>query len=369
MKKFKHHLKDILSIGFSLILVVSLIAYPSNISQSTLTGINYCIKILVPSLFPFMFLSRFIASQGLPQFMKKPLNYITKTIFYLPGAAAPAIILSLIGGYPVGASSAAVLISQKEINNEQLQRLMCFTVNAGPAFIVSVVGCSLLKNPFLGYLMLIVQIFVSLSTGIILGIISRIKKQPFYVKRSSNPSKINFSESLISATSQASESIIMMCGLIIVFTDFISILKSLKVFELISSLCTRTNVKPESLISLLLSFFEVTGACLYSVKNYACIPLISFILAYGGVCTHLQIISILKNFKMNYNQFHLFRILNGIFSSLIVYLLLSFFETSAPVFISTVETCQAGNSTSIPGSIALIFLCLFLTMSIKKTGT
>lgn len=368
MKNFKPYLKEIISVCFIFILAFSLIKSPQSISKSILVGINYCVNILIPSLFPFMFLSRFASTPGLLDHIKKPLGYITKLVFYLPGSAAVPIILSLVGGYPVGASAAATLISEKEINEEQLSRLMCFAVNAGPAFIINVVACSLLKNPFLGYLILSVQILISVTFGIILGIIARIKHTPFYEKNSIQIKKTNFSESLINSTYQTAQSIIMMCGLILLFTSFTSVLKYLKVFDFITDICNYTSLKSENLIAFVLSILEVTGACSYATRHFASVPFISFIISYGGICTHFQIASILKDFKINYTQFQFFRILNALFSFMVTHLVLNFFELPTPVFISTVESCHASSSGAFPGSIALILLCLCFTMNIKKTG-
>ena len=157
LKKLKSIFIILITITFS----IKIIQMPDIAAKGVTQGLNFCLEMLIPSLFTFMFLAAFIVNSGLSKKIQKILSPLTKFLFYLPGCTAPVIILSLIGGYPVGAKGAKTLFLKKEINNEQLNRLMCFAVNAGPAFIINIVGGLLTKNYLFGQILFLTQILLS----------------------------------------------------------------------------------------------------------------------------------------------------------------------------------------------------------------
>jgi len=360
------YLQDVLMTSIIIIFTYLLICHPESTTRGISIGIGYCVNLLVPSLFPFMFLSRFAAILEPLNFIKKPIDSITKVLFYLPGSAAPVIILSLIGGYPVGASGAEALFQKKEINSEQLNRLMCFTVNAGPAFMINVVGYSLLKNPFLGAILLAIQVVISLGLGIVLGIIARFKQKPFYIKPIEKKARFSPSEALVEAAVQTSYAVIMMCSLILVFTLIISTIQVSGIFDYISNLQKILKIPSESLVCMMISCLEITSGCSFAANHFISVPLIAFMISYGGICTHFQIASILKKTNLNYFKFHLFRVLNACFCFGAIYLILNVFEFSTPAFISTISSSSPSSGAGALGSIALIAFCIYFTLSIKN---
>ena len=86
-----------------------LLAFPADAADGARSGIGYCLNILVPSLFPFMVLSTFLVKSGLSEQIGKVLGGVTRTLFRLPGCTAATILMSMIGGYPVGARGIAAL--------------------------------------------------------------------------------------------------------------------------------------------------------------------------------------------------------------------------------------------------------------------
>lgn len=79
-----------------------LLVCSSAAAESVRQNIKICLDILVPSLFPFMFLSVFIVKSGLADFLGKKLEPLFRRIFKLPGSACGAMLTSFIGGYPAG---------------------------------------------------------------------------------------------------------------------------------------------------------------------------------------------------------------------------------------------------------------------------
>lgn len=113
---------------------VGILIFPSETATGAGRGLAYCINILVPSLFPFMALSTLIVISGFAERIGRWFHRTVSVLFYLPGCAGAAIVMSLIGGYPVGAKGIAGLWKQGALTDEQAARMLCFCVNSGTGF-------------------------------------------------------------------------------------------------------------------------------------------------------------------------------------------------------------------------------------------
>lgn len=306
-----------------------------------------------------MFLSKFIVNSQILDYFKKYFNIITKFLFYLPGSAFPAIILSMIGGYPVGAICVKKLLENKEINQEQFNRLLRFTINSGPGFVINFLGFSILKNQFLGNIILFSQILTSILIGIISGVFSRVKHQKFYQKNIKNIyNNTKLSEVFVDTVSETSSNIINICFIVIIFTCLIFIINYLNLFKKLDN----------NTIFLIQSFLEITSGICFLKNNFVLPEIISFMINYGGLCTHFQIVSILKNTNFNYINFNVFRIISSCISTVITKILLNYFEIYVPTFLSNINNnfIITENKINIFGNIFLFMFCIYFTLCINN---
>lgn len=368
----KYYLKNIKNLKNSLPLIIMifiLIGIISNTSVASLgahKGILYCVNTLIPSLFIFMIFTSFIVNSGATQNLSKILNPVTKFLFYLPGCTAPIIVLSLIGGYPVGARGAKSLYESKEINTEQLNRLMTFSVNAGPAFIIEIVGNILLKNYKLGCLIFIVQVVLSLSIGIISGILARQKNLNFYFNENvSKNKKPNISDSLIKSCSDTSKSIIVMSALIVVFYTLIEILKSSLLTKDILNHFFTSNDSINNFRTIFISILEMTSGCNEVIYKSAPTGIIFFAVGFGGICAHLQIKSIFGEDDFNFIKFTVYRLLNGLLTVLFVPMVMNIFPYYSPTFLNTAQKPQISLSCTNLGSVLLVILALYFVICVN----
>ena len=86
-----------------------LLCYSQGSRDGAAQGVKLCLNVLAPSLFPFMAATNLFAQTGLCQKAGKRLNRFTRAVFGVSGATAPVLIMSLIGGYPVGAAGISEL--------------------------------------------------------------------------------------------------------------------------------------------------------------------------------------------------------------------------------------------------------------------
>lgn len=350
-----------------ILLCYVLLVYSEISRQGIKNGINLCIGTLIPSLFPFMVLASFMVNSKIFENPESLSSKITEKLFYLPGYTYPAIILSFIGGYPVGAKIVKSLYENKKINDHQLNRMMCFCTCSGPAFTISLLGGTLLKNKIIGLIIFLIQISVGILIGIICAVKSRLSKEEFYIlKNPDSAPKTNIQEAFVESTISACESMIQMCGIVIIFAMFIGIIKNLKTINLMPPEFMNFYMPKAELKALIISVLEVTFGCIQTIKSGASCSILSFAIGHGGMCTHFQIAAILKGTKFKYLKFCIFRWINAAASALIFYFILKFLEIPAPVF-STINEKQTIIESSSPpiGSAALIMLCLYFLITIK----
>lgn len=74
--------------------------------------------------------------------------------------------MGIISGYPVGAKIVTNLRENNTCTKEECERLLSFTNNSGPLFIVGTVGISLLGDMKIGIILLIVHVLASITVGI-----------------------------------------------------------------------------------------------------------------------------------------------------------------------------------------------------------
>lgn len=365
-KDFLYQIKKYFICLIVVFVCVYLLSSPEASSKSIKTGINYCINILVPSLFPFMFMAVFTVQSKIFSNPGKIISKITNFLFYLPGCTAPVILLSLIGGYPVGARGVKTLFDQKKINSEQLNRMMCFCVGSGPGFTISLVGTLILHSKFMGLVLLVSQIFGAFAIGIFCGVRARKKNFPIYTENTKNGSpNINTAQTIIDSTSSVCASIIEMCTLIIIFTFFISIIENAYSHMPLFQYSTHFKNYEQEILTTAISFLEITTGCIKSANLKYSFLIIAAALGHGGVCTHMQISAILKNCKFNFKKFCFFRFINSIISLASAYIASEYFEFSSEVFSNLSKPLTASHSSTIHGSIALIMLSIYFIITVN----
>ena len=91
-----------------------------------------------------------------------------RPLFALGGEGAPALVLGIVGGYPVGARTAAQLHAGGKLCREDAERLLGFCSNAGPGFIFGVCGSGVFKSPRAGLLLFLVHIASALLCGVLM---------------------------------------------------------------------------------------------------------------------------------------------------------------------------------------------------------
>ncbi len=347
-----------------LLFAAALLAFPKEAAAGVSNGISYCLNLLVPSLFPFMALSTFVASSGLAEFLGRPFAPLMRFLFRLPPCAAPVLFMGMAGGYPVGARGIASLRKEGKLTDDQAVRMLYFCVNAGPAFTISTVGAALFGDLSYGLLLFLSQAPASLLIGIAL----RFSSHSSFSEPSRSASSLH-PQALTSAVSSASKGMFQMCAFVVLFSVLTELLRSSGILAFLCRSLLFLGVPHPSAAVLPSMILEITGGCRDAALLGSSIPAVAFGLGWGGLCVHFQVLAAAGDIPIRRTLFFLFRLVHGLLSAAIVSTLLPWFPKSEQVFFGSSVPVAAQPSGSAAAAAALVMLCgAFLLVVGKDTG-
>ena len=349
-------------------IVAVLTLMPADCAGGVKKGLEYSCRIIIPSLFPYMALSSFIIRSGAMDDISELLSPVTKALFNLPGCCTPCILLSMAGGFPVGAKCTAVLYEKGKISSSQAQRLMCFCVCPGPAFLITGVGAVMLGNTAAGAVIYLAQVISCFIVGIAAGLFARLFRKGKEIEAPSAekaPQKSLISNIVLSV-SDGAYSIIGMTAMIVIFTMAETVIRSSGIYDMAAQLLISVGADGRFASFLMPAFMEVTGGCQAVIDNSLPLWCFSLCTGFGGLCVHMQIFDILGKLPFRRGQFMLFRLISAILSAAMTYIICMVFRPALMVFAAGGGAEGQISSVSIAGSIALTVMSALFVLSMHK---
>ena len=105
-------------------LLVWFLADADRIRSAAAQALELCARSVIPAMVPFMVGSGLLVSLGFGAWISPHLAGCMTPLFRLPGCASSALLLGLVGGYPIGAQTAAGLYRDRLLTREEAQRLL-----------------------------------------------------------------------------------------------------------------------------------------------------------------------------------------------------------------------------------------------------
>ncbi len=102
-------------------------------------GVSLCIRTIIPSLFPFLFLSGTFSSGVFPSGWA--VRWLGK-IFGIPRGAESILVPMFLGGYPVGAQCLEEMYHSGGISKGDAEKMLSFCSNVGPAFLFGILSAA-----------------------------------------------------------------------------------------------------------------------------------------------------------------------------------------------------------------------------------
>lgn len=334
--KISHFLKNFLLFCFVVGFAFLIIVFPEVSRNGVTQGILLCGRVIIPSLFPFTMCVLFVMNTNILN-SSDTLSYITKKLFCLNFQEFSIYFLSLIGGYPIGAKIINEAVSQKKITIKKAENMLCYCVNAGPAFIISAVGYSIFNSKTIGLVLFASHILASIG-------ICMMNHRKEYIDNIQKQHILPLSDNFVISAANAAKTLISICSFVILFSAinsyFLYFGEKIHIFKNIALL------------------LEVTNSLSYCQNIY----LISFLLGFGGICIWFQVFAAVDKFKVNYCKFALFRILHGFLSTIFTYVILKIFKITVPT-ISGITVKPLYSTPAI--TVSLIIMALIFAISLK----
>lgn len=332
-----------------LFLITGIVIFPKESIESAKYGFKIWYDILIPSLLPFIIGANLIVELKITDIIGYIINPITELLFRVSGKGALVFVISMFSGYPVGTKLASELRNKNEISRFEAQRLVSFCSTSGPLFIIGSVATGMFLNETLGYLMITCHYLGSLAVGLLFRNYgndnlqknnSTLKETIKKTIKLRNESKKGFFVLFGNAVFNGMNTLIMVCGFVIVFSVVFKILSLFKVIGILSSIIfiplSILGINKELCTSLVSGLFEITIGCRevskvvnsdIQLKASIC----SFLIGFSGLSILAQCSSFLANSDIKINLYILSKFLHGIFAGMFTFILYPFFESSSLV--------------------------------------
>lgn len=270
--------KVIICILSSMILFV-MILDAKTVFAGAYNGIEICLRTVLPSLFPFIFISC-ILNGSIGEVTGKFLRPLGK-LCRIPNGCESLLLLGLLGGYPVGAKCIAESYESGCICKDDAQRLLGFCNNAGPAFIFGMVG-TLFQDMTAAWLIWGIHIVSALFTGLLLP--GGCHKNTASIKRPQI--------TLTSAVERSIKTMLTICGWVTLFRVLLTLLEKWILWILPSEV----RIAIAGILELSNGIINLNGITVAG-KRFV---LASCFLAYGGVCVLTQTHSVIGELRLSW---------------------------------------------------------------------
>jgi len=330
---------------------VLFLIYPNVVLAAAREGLFMWLNNVLPALLPFMIVTNMLMILGFAEYVGKIFTFVMKNFFGLPGAGGFALIVGLTSGYPLGAKAVADLQRDGALSLQEAQHLLAFSNNAGPLFVLGVVGIGFFGNATVGYILWTGHVIAAIFLGVLLKFFyysdtKNVVNTPIYpVKKFSPPSDTHIKKRkrLLSVTiwffsrfrpaklstvkpgkilsdsvKNAMESIVVIGGVVIFFSATIAIMEEIGLPD--------TGL----LAGLLAGMIEITSG-VRDISNAgisaASLGFAAFVVAFSGLSIHMQTLHFIDGTGIKAIPYILSKLVHGVIAAAITVILWRIFVT------------------------------------------
>lgn len=290
-----------------------MLAKPDYYLASAQKGLTLFATSVLPSLFPFYFCSLMLtymgAVKGISGLGAKPV----KLLFNTPKESAYALFLSMLCGYPVGASTCEELYEAGVLSRNDVKSTASFCSTSGPIFIIGTIGGAIFGDARVGWIVLASHY----AGAIINGLIYRKRKSS--IDERTRTLNVDTDSVLSKAISKATLNMLYVGGYVVICGMLVDTLELFGIQNLVKS----PDIS-NALTSIIYGLIEMTRGCLQSancdslhLSTILCTGAVSF----GGLSVTLQNYTFLSKCGLNLGQILLRKISQCAVSMLVAFLI------------------------------------------------
>ena len=295
-------------IFLSFIACAIILALNKSMPRLVMQGVLLWAGCVMPSLFPFMFITNILSSLKTTNKLARFIAPFTKKVFRVSGAVGYAYFCSLISGYPVGAKTVCDLKEKGYLNDAESVRASIFCSTSSPAFMLISVGVVMFNQVKLGVLLLITHILSAFITGYAFSFYKRKEKPYDKILTYTKPQDV-FYQSVYSAVI----SVLIVGGIITLFYLLTELLEYYKILVPLIRLLGNGNFSK----GIVFGLFECTKG-LNALSNgticFFTLPTCAFLCGFGGLSIIMQSVIYLKKAKIKTAPFILSKIVCAVIS-------------------------------------------------------
>ncbi len=303
--------------AFLLAFAVAFALFPERYVPVCLDGITLWALNVLPAVFPFLFVTALLRQTGGAERVSRVFSPFSKALFGTGGEGGFCFFMSILSGYPVGASMVSGLKKDGLVTRDEAQILACACSTSGPLFVIGSVGAGMFENKKLGFLILAAHVLAVLLSGVLLHLFYRLRgnktgKEIKKEHQSANEEKKDFS--LSDCVQNSVLSALAVGGCIAVFYVLAAMLADFKILYPLQWLLNRIPALSVCSEGLTKGLVEMTGGCLTlaGLSTPLAAPCCAFLITLGGASILFQQIAYLKSASLRLPAFLLVKLLQAV---------------------------------------------------------
>ena len=305
MKKIQ---KNLLIYLITVFFVVEFLLNSDSLITVFFNSINLFINNLFPSIFIFFTITDILNNYNLPYYLSKTLGNLIEKIYKIPSISSYIIFMSLTSSFPSNAKLIKDALDKKIINSYEATKILAMTHFSNPLFIM-IVG-SMFHDKNIGLIILLVHYITNFIVGLLFRNIYKCEKKDKSYPISKQLPFIDLLKTSFYNTFKLSISIL---GIIIFFSIMITTVNKYLNLNSFSNL-------------LLNGLLEITTGLKYlvslNIEKTKAIALATFFISFGGFSIHMQTMTILNKYDINYYIYLIARIIHGTLSSILILIIM-----------------------------------------------
>jgi sporulation integral membrane protein YlbJ len=347
MRSFRFGMLELIA-ALAILCLYMLIRYPEPGFKAAIQGIGIWWDILFPALFPFLVISEMLLGFGIVHFLGTLLDPLMRPLFRLPGIGGFVVAMGFASGYPVGARLTSQLWEQGLLNRDEGERLVAFTTSSDPIFLIGAVSVGFFHDARLAIILAIAHYGAALALGFLMRFHGdrkltptanepSFKKESILVRSFKAMHKARLSDArpigllMQQAIRSSIELVFVIGGLVVFFSVILAYLSLGPIMDMLTSslrfLLQFIHVPSALSTSIINGFFEVTLGARSAGQANEAVPLVykvaaaAFILSWGGLSVHAQVVSILHRTNIRYVTFAIARLIHATLAACLVFLI------------------------------------------------
>ena len=306
--------KKYISLTISLITLLFLLNFFINsdiLINTFFNTIKLWFNNLFPSIFVFFIVTDILNNYHFSDYISLIFGKLINKIYNLPKESCYIIMMSITSGFPSNSKLIKEQLDNKTITIYDANKLLTMTHFSNPLFIIYFVGQNFLHDKKIGIIIWLIHFL----TNFLIGFLFRnIYKENIIINKAKLTKPLPFMDTLKNSITNTFNTLLNVLGIVIIFSLIIASINNYLNLNPISNMFLNGLLEITNGLNLL-------GQLPYTKIKAATIA--TFMISFGGFSIHMQVMSILNNYDINYFIYLLARILHASISSLIILIILT----------------------------------------------